>query len=436
MGFFRLLKQSIIFGTRSRRLFIFIFIFAILTGVTLFAMDSIFQENSTELLSTKSIVLQASDLEPSFEKRVNTTFANQYADDMTDDEDVGSFYVTRYVTIFPEFYLFSLSSNVWENPEVQPNDIKEGKYVSNFDEVDGMYQVLISAGFNSNYSLGNSSYPYSVTQDSTIGNVLNFGYDSDLIFQSEIVGIFNKSTTIDSFSSDKAWIFIPDRGFDDIVETIFSSTERDTNVFVSHIVLTAGGSTEFFFGLFGGNANDNLDKIDQNVKTDPRAQNIKFELQNSVDTTQVRAAATQKDIFLLFGGIGSTIVATMYAFIIARFRTREIATLKAVGYTARQVRVVLLAEIGTVSLIGYIVSTFIIQVLLTLNAQTTLGSTWIPDIWIFWNIITDPLGYGWFPSTTAIFTFMIVVLSNVIGFFIISKRTVAVRPVELFRADA
>src|SRR3990170_4189125 len=58
MGYLRLLKQSLIFGLRSRRILVFTLIFGILTGVTLFAVDSIFQESSTELLRNRSVILQ------------------------------------------------------------------------------------------------------------------------------------------------------------------------------------------------------------------------------------------------------------------------------------------------------------------------------------------------------------------------------------------
>jgi ABC-type antimicrobial peptide transport system permease subunit len=427
MGFLRLLKQSIIFGTRSRRLFIFIFIFAILTGVTLFAMDSIFQENSTELLSSRSIVLQTFDLS---NKTENLAIADGYADNMVDRE--GDYYLVRYTQVIPDVYLFSLNSNPWLNPEVQPNDIKEGSYVTNFDKSDDTYQIIASTGSESTFS-SNSTIGYEITQDLEIGNKLDLNFNTEFQLSLEVVGLFNKTSNINE-GEERLWIFVPDSGFDEIMSSLYpgDSTARDAKIQVSHVVLTASGSTEFFFGILNGNANDNLERIEERVSNN----NGGFTLRETVATSEIRAASTQKDIFLLFGGIGSTIVATMYAFIIARFRTREIATLKAVGYTARQVRVVLLAEIGTVSLIGYIISTFVIQVLLTLNSQATLGSTYVPDIWIFWNIITDPLGFGWFPSITAIFTFALVVLSNVIGFFIISKRTVAVRPVELFRADA
>ncbi|OLS25831.1 MAG: hypothetical protein HeimC3_11050 [Candidatus Heimdallarchaeota archaeon LC_3] len=431
MGYLRLLKQSIIFGTRSRRLFIFIFIFAVLTGVTLFSMDSIFQENSTELLSSRSIIMQSNNLSNA---SLTTAEVEAYADDMTDD--VGSYYLVRYTSTIPDVYLFSLSDNAWVNPEVQPNDIKEGNYVSNYDKVDDTYQIIASTGSESIFS-ENPTNNFSFTQDLSLGNILKLRFKTEFKLNLEVVGLFNKTTNIKE-GEPRLWIFVPDKGFDEIMNSIYPGdpTTREDNIKVSHAVMTAGGSSEFFFSLFSGNANDHLDKIDERVSAESvSADPIEMVLRESIDPAEIRSDATQKDIFLLFGGLGSTIVATMYAFLIARFRTREIATLKAVGYTSRQARIVLLAEIGTVSVIGYILSTFAIQVLLTLNTQITLGSTYVPDIWIFWEIL-DPLGFRWLPSLSAIFTFFVVVLSNIIGFFIISRRTVAVRPIELFRADA
>ncbi|MFW9930168.1 MAG: hypothetical protein ACFFD1_12310 [Candidatus Thorarchaeota archaeon] len=425
MGFLRLLKQAIIFGTRSRRLFIFIFIFAILSGVTLLAMDSIFQENTSELLTAKSIVLE---IQNNLESNTMTV-SNVDPSSKSIVQGYGSSYLVKYIKM-DNMYLFSLSSNPWENPEVRPKDIKQGSYVSNFGPAGKTYQALASSGYSFNLSNGNSNGPYSFKSDTSVGNNIDFWFNNEIRYSLKIVGTFNKSTTLNE-GNPKIWIFVPDDGFDTIAQLLYPQN-RDANIYVSQIVLTASGSTEFFFGLFAGDANAKLTKISEGVDNTPIAN---FSRQTSTKLTDIRAAATQKDISLLFGGLGSTIVATLYAFIIARFRTREIATLKAVGYTARQVRVVLLAEIGTVSVIGYLLATFAIQILLTLNSYYTLGSTYIPNIWKIWGIL-DPLSFNWLPSSAATFTFIIIVLSNIIGFFIISRRTVTVRPVELFRADA
>ena len=125
------------------------------------------------------------------------------------------------------------------------------------------------------------------------------------------------------------------------------------------------------------------------------------------------------------GLVGAPIVATMYAFIISRFRTREIAVLKAVGYSNSNVQAMLLSEIATVSLIGFLISTFGFQIILIMNAQYTLNTTYVP---LIWNPFVDLL-----PSPIAIITFIFVVLSNILGFVIISRRSIAVRPVELFK---
>ena len=85
----------------------------------------------------------------------------------------------------------------------------------------------------------------------------------------------------------------------------------------------------------------------------------------------------------------------------------------------------LLSEIGTVSIAGFLVSVFGFQILLSLNAQYTLNTTYTP---LIWNPFVDLI-----PSPIAITTFIFVVISNIIGFIIISRRSIAVRPVELFK---
>jgi ABC-type antimicrobial peptide transport system permease subunit len=101
------------------------------------------------------------------------------------------------------------------------------------------------------------------------------------------------------------------------------------------------------------------------------------------------------------------------------------AVLKAVGYSNRNVQVMILTEIASVSIIGFIISVFGLQTLLAMNSQYTLNTTYVP---LIWNPFVDL-----FPSTTAIVTFIFVVLSNILGFGIISQKTIRVRPVELFK---
>ena len=60
-----------------------------------------------------------------------------------------------------------------------------------------------------------------------------------------------------------------------------------------------------------------------------------------------------------------------------------------------------------------------------MNSQYTLNTTYVP---LNWNPFIDLI-----PSGIAILTFIFIVVSNILGFFIISQKTIKVRPVELFK---
>lgn len=430
MSFFRLLRQSIIFATRSRRLLIFVFIFAVLTGVTVFSLDSISQENTTALLTTKAVIIQNTN----FNSSITYTNATNLVSKININQGLANVVYLRYVQVGPA-YIFSLSPNPWENPEIRPSDIRTGSYVNQWGlSSDGSIQAIASAGSQTPLSIGNvNSGNYSVNQDITVGNRLYIERNNNQqsIRYIQVVGMFNKTTTFSDPISDRLWLFVSDNEFTPLVNEIFGSpTVSPARVY--QIVFVAKGSTEQIQGFFSGDATANLAKLLTNAQNNLPAG---WALGNSININTVKTDATNQDLFLIFGVAGSTIVATLYAFIISRFRTREIATLKAVGYTASQVRVVLLAEIATVSIVGFVISVFSIQILLTLNSFYTLNSTYIPNIWVFWNILS-PLNFGWLPSFTVILAFIAVVLSNIIGFLIISRKTISVRPIELFRADA
>ena len=125
------------------------------------------------MLSSRSIVLQTNNL---LTNNHTENVVDGYADDWVDRE--GDYYLVRYTRVIPDIYLFSLDSNPWLNPEVQPNDIKEGSFVTNFAKSDNTYQIIPSTGSESTFS-ANSSMGYEITQDIEIGNKLSLNSNSE-----------------------------------------------------------------------------------------------------------------------------------------------------------------------------------------------------------------------------------------------------------------
>ncbi len=410
MGVLRIVRFGTEFSFRTRRIFFFIIFFIALTGVTLYAMNEISRENTDLLLSQKTVVLQENNFFSSTAAEAQN-IANQFTN------SAGTVYVVRYIYIPSlEMKVFSINlKEPWANTIVRPNEIRQGSYISTANDLgNSTYQVLAS---RNQIPLGpvNGTTNINMTNTLSVNSIQKFTKGSTE-FNFKVVGLFDKKINT---PKEENWIMIPDKAFDGLVSFLGL---QPSQVYGYQVVVVANGYSETLAAaLFG----DSVKKVDANAIKADSIKGTAFHVQDPPDITSIRSQATSTDLILIIGLIGSPIVATMYAFIISRFRTREMAVLKAVGYSNRNVQVMILTEIVTVSMIGFLISAFGLQVLLALNSQYTLNTTYIP---LIWNPFVSLI-----PSGTAILTFIFVVVSNVFGFIIISQKTIRVRPVELFK---
>ena len=410
MGLLRIVRYGTEFSFRTRRIFFFIIFFIALTGVTLYAMNEISRENTDLLLTQKTVVLQENNF------FVSTASQTQQIASKFSSSD-GNVYVVRYI------YLNSLKMKIftvnlkepWANTIVQPNEIRQGSYISKGTDINhnNTFEALASR----------NQIPLGVVNGTTVNMTNTFAVNSVQTFSKsgstfsfKVVGLFDKKIDL---PKDENWVLMSDGAFDGL--TTFLGIPLN-QIYGYQVVIVANGYSETLASaLFG----DSVAKVQSNIIKADSAKGANFHLQNPPDKTKIRAQATSTDLILVIGLLGSPVVATMYAFIISRFRTREMAVLKAVGYSNRNVQVMILTEIAAVSIIGFLISVFGLQILLTMNSQYSLNTTYVPLIWNpFVSII---------PSGTAIMTFIFVVVSNIFGFFIISQKTIRVRPVELFK---
>ncbi|MFW9992965.1 MAG: FtsX-like permease family protein [Candidatus Odinarchaeota archaeon] len=398
-GTLRIIRKSVRFGTRSRkRLFIFICIFAFLSGVTLLAVQNLEAENTEALLSEKAVVVTQNSWRNALESD---------AEDLIGDVGGGYFskaYVTKYLDLENSIpggnmaiKVFGIDSgNPWANTLVKPNDIKSGHFIQ------GSKQVLLSSDF----TVTDGAFEYVPA----IGSVINFtaGTETERLV---VVGKFEKSQ-LDSF----AWMFVDNELFDDIHRRL-EGDYGTINIYTYEVVFMAKGST--ILNFLSGDAYTNVEKTMGEVLP-LTGGGTPWDNPSGIDIESRKSERGLKQMFLAFGIIGGVIVATMYGFLISRFRTREIAILKAVGYSASSVRIVLLGEILTVSVLGFATALGMIQLGIISNSTFVLQTK-------YWSNIV----FSW----TALFSFVIIVLSNGLGILIISRRAVAVRPIELFQSD-
>ena len=414
MGVLRIIRYGTEFSFRTKRVFIFILFFFSLTFVTLYAMNEISRENTDLVLSQKTVILQQkSDFSVTLSEA--NTIASQFP------KTSSSVYVMKYIYISSlQMKIFSLDlSQPWANTIAQPNEIKQGSYVTDGANLgNGTSQTYQAVASRNLISLGqyNASPNINMANTFAVNSIQKFVKGAGQ-FNLKIVGLFDKNSNL-GFNATENWVLVSDAGFNALA-TFFGS---QTKVYAYQIIVVANGYSETFASILFGNS---LTTADNNVNIAKALPSNNFTLQYSPKDNEVLTQAQSSDLILFIGGIGSPVVATLYAFIISRFRTREMAVLKAVGYSNRNVLVMILTEILTVSIIGYVISLIGLQVLLQMNSQYTLNTTYVP---LIWNPFIDLI-----PSGIAILTFIFIVVSNILGFFIISQKTIKVRPVELFK---
>jgi ABC-type antimicrobial peptide transport system permease subunit len=118
-------------------------------------------------------------------------------------------------------------------------------------------------------------------------------------------------------------------------------------------------------------------------------------------------------VYLAFVAIGGVLLSTMFAYLISRFRRREIAILKAMGYSHASVRTTLTAEIITLAFVGFIIGLSLAQGLLYYLSDFSVHSL------LRWQAV------GW--------SFLINVIISLPGMLLVSFRVLGVSPSEVFR---
>ena len=129
-------------------------------------------------------------------------------------------------------------------------------------------------------------------------------------------------------------------------------------------------------------------------------------------------------VLLLVTVCGGIIVSTMYGLILTTFRKKEIATLKAIGWSNGDVRTRILGEILFLSLIGFLL-------LLELDIHLLGLSHYLPWGEQALEILTDNLQ---FTPAEIYWTFVIIILLQLPGVLIANNRALQVKPMIAMQA--
>ena len=398
MGKMKLLTKSIVFSTRSRRrFFTFVIVFAILSGTTIVLLNYFDSFTRQELLEHTGVVLPAAG----FGTVSPTTLEQAQGPDGLDIDDgdivPGSSKVIfyKYVDFGTNLTIFSIDpDSEWAFSALKPNNLIAGSFPRNDLQVLVSNEILLEV---QDTQSGNNLYTKpGIGTSFTIGGVPSTGLELT------ISGIFEKPP--EAVDDEREWIFLTEKAFSELIDEYLDYS--DSEIFVHSVTIIASGD------VFGGEAYTNVDSLGATYNSLIHFDDPRFTLKANKEELR-----SMMFMSLVLGIIGTFIVSTLYSYLITRFRRREVAVLKAMGYSKWDVRIVVLSEILVVAVTGFAIGILGMQAYIYL---TRTGS------YIFW--IINPFG-----SPTAILSFLAVVLSCVPGFIIITARILRVRPIEIFR---
>jgi hypothetical protein len=400
MGKLKLLTKSIVFSTRSRRrFFTFVIVFAILSGATIILLNYFDNFSRQELLKHRGVVLRASGYGAGSPLTLSDATRNEPDGiGINDGQSLAGaskviFY--KYVDFGADLRIFSIDPNhKWAFADLKPNNLVAGSFPTSTYQVMVSEEILLTVqatqGTNNIYTKPG------------IGTSFAIGNNPSSDFELTISGIFEKPPA--AVADTREWIFLTEGAFEKLIDEYLGYSA--SQIYVHSVTIIAGGD------VFSGETYTNVDQIGADYR------NLNF-FDDPIYTRKSDKDELRNMMFLslVFGVIGTFIVSTLYSYLITRFRRREVAVLKAMGYSKWDVRVVVLSEILVVAVTGFIFGLLLIQSYLFL---TRTGS------YVYW--IINP-----FIGSTAILSFLAVVISCVPGFFLITARILGIRPIEIFR---
>lgn len=399
MGKFKLLMKSIVFSTRSRRrFFTFVIIFGLLSGATIQLLTYFDNFSRQELLNHKGVVVKARSLDTVDLATAQTELNVQDGQRLPGSETV-IFY--KYVNFGVNFRIFSMNPRYpWAFSEIKPNNLIAGSFPNRDNEVLVSEDIFITVQDNQD--------GVNIFSKPVVGTTFKLGDSKDSEFELKVSGVYRKPSSVEA--DNREWIILSENAFAQLRNEENLGYTNDNQIWIHSVTIIAAGSIlDVYSGACYSRVNELGSSLEQDINPNPDF--LPVDYTPKADKEESRNLAF---LSLIFGLIGTFIVSTLYAYIITRFRRREVAVLKAMGYNKWDVRIVVLSEILVVSITGFILGLLTIQSFLFLTKQ---GS------WFFMIIF----------SQTALLSFLAVVLSTVPGFFLISFRILSVRPIEIFR---
>ncbi len=398
----RALKKGAIMATRTRKSWVFIVLFGILTVFSILSMSSVYAYETDQLIGIRGYVFTPKDMisKTDFEK---SNFYGYLRD--IEDYTRGIYVVFRtkislmggvsigILWVEPYFDKQYDKEMPWVIGEIRPTKIGTGRTV-NFDKYRSTYEGVIPEDFEIVFPMENMSITFDYGKlafDTPAGEI-----SVDIVGKS----LAKFSNFWGSESEARQSIFV--------TYAVFSELERsgivsESDIYVARVVVTvAGGSVTSPW---------NVNKIEKNKRS------IEEKLDKYGDTLEFNVARPEKSAkeyisdmsLMLISLLLVLILGLIYAFILVSFRKFDIATLRAIGWGSSHIRALTMGEFSLTIIVGYILGTVVGGILLTA-----------------YKVPITPYSF--------LISLAILLVSILAGLLLISKRVLGIPPMEAFRA--
>lgn len=404
MGFLRIFRIGLTTGIRNKRRTVpMIILFTILSSLIIYQLARVDSYNTDSLLYTRGIVVQPTST-------LTAKSAQTKIDALYNDVDnyIQAVFVVYYLELIPnQVGIISVKAYNgksggfdwrWVVEETKPTKIIEGRHIEKSGE------VII----NSHFRISISGYGGTVYSHSkfVLGDKLKISRNGREISLT-VVGLYNSTKLgFQQLAGDTPSLMVVSWGdFEKIVTDIWSGgvskVEDATYVYVKRIIFIAKG--DFFAGDVSKNLESAKNELTTLIATDPTLQIV--DIQN-IDPSRFKADLTWSLITIII----SIVLSFIYAFIIVRFKGKDIATLRAIGWRKRDVLLYSFGEFFLIIIIGYILS--------------------ILGIYLY-KILTGVSMY--ISLLTYIASLGIVLLGILFGYIIVSRRVSKIPPIKAFK---
>ncbi len=409
MGNLRVFFRSVRFTTRTKRRFlVFVTIFALTAAFIAFFVNTLDGYYTSDYLDQRGVFLQQFDDHNVTAGQGEATL--QKIQQVT-SVDLDEMQLYRYIDVDPSLRIFSINiSRPWMHPWVNPEVVLTGQFPSGTNEVlipDGDLQIRQTVSniyMSSTVAVGSKFFFSNGTLSNSNGTSLEF----------MVSGTFDGSN-FGNTQRDTLWIFMDDAMFDRIIQLYGLNAPSAVYTYAARITVKAQG----FFPT--GVDYDNVATLKDEIETQvlPDTSLGRWEQTAQTSSATVKKEARNRDItsfgFAILGGI---ILTFMFSYLLSRFRKREVAILKAMGWGKSSIRLTLIAEILTTAMTGFILG--------MVGANGTLLYLSLRDL--------NTLRRSAFLRPEAILaSFVIIVLVTLPGMMFATFRALRVSPMEAFR---